>query len=188
VLTIVGATSGTPAPPAIEPVATARRSTFSSSTRTTAFRGAAATDDDGRRTNAHAVAIAGTFDDCQDLVKALFADVGLRRELNLAAVNSINWARIAAQTCIILLRQQRSARRRGDLVQRADRQFRQCLFGAHRRRMGLPIDRLVIGTNRNDILARFLATGAWRSPRSSRASARAWTSRCRAISSACCSS
>src|SRR6202022_2403750 len=48
--------------------------------------------------NAHAVAIAGTFDDCQDLVKALFADAGLRGELNLASVNSINWARIAAQT------------------------------------------------------------------------------------------
>src|SRR5436305_7339767 len=47
--------------------------------------------------NAHAIAIEGTFDDCQDLVKALFADPGLRRELNLSAVNSINWARIAAQ-------------------------------------------------------------------------------------------
>src|SRR5205807_7179824 len=48
--------------------------------------------------NAHAIAIEGTFDDCQDLVKALFADAGLRHELNLSAVNSINWARIAAQT------------------------------------------------------------------------------------------
>src|SRR5262245_54797956 len=48
--------------------------------------------------NAHAIAITGTFDDCQDLVKTLFADVTLRSELNLAAVNSINWARIAAQT------------------------------------------------------------------------------------------
>ncbi len=48
--------------------------------------------------NAHADAIEGTFDDCQDLVKALFADRVLRREINLAAVNSINWARIAAQT------------------------------------------------------------------------------------------
>ena len=56
------------------------------------------------------------------------------------------------------------------------------------RRMGLPIDRLVIGTNRNDILARTLRRGEWRSPQSSRASARAWTSRCRAISSGCCSS
>src|SRR5262249_10164913 len=48
--------------------------------------------------NAHPLAIEGTFDDCQDLVKALFADTALRQELNLAAVNSINWARIAAQT------------------------------------------------------------------------------------------
>ncbi len=47
--------------------------------------------------NAHAIAIEGTFDDCQDLVKALFADAQLREGLNLAAVNSINWARIAAQ-------------------------------------------------------------------------------------------
>ena len=48
--------------------------------------------------NAHAVAIEGTFDDCQDLVKAMFADAALRDELSLSAVNSINWARIAAQT------------------------------------------------------------------------------------------
>ena len=47
--------------------------------------------------NAHAVAIEGTFDDCQDLVKALFADAGLRRDLGLSAMNSINFARIAAQ-------------------------------------------------------------------------------------------
>ena len=48
--------------------------------------------------NVHNVAIAGTFDDCQALVKALFADLGLRDEIGLAAVNSINWARVAAQT------------------------------------------------------------------------------------------
>src|SRR5207253_10981612 len=47
--------------------------------------------------NAHALAIEGTFDDCQDIVKALFADLALRRDLNLSAVNSINFARVAAQ-------------------------------------------------------------------------------------------
>ena len=48
--------------------------------------------------NVHCIAVDGTFDDCQDLVKALFADTGFRDEVNLSAVNSINWARVMAQT------------------------------------------------------------------------------------------
>src|SRR5271169_1800085 len=110
--------------------------------------------------NAHAVAIEGTFDDCQDLVKALFADAELRRALNLAAVNSINWARIAAQTVYYFAA--------GAALGAPERPVSFSVptgnfgnvYAAHiARLMGLPIARLVIGTNRNDILACYIASG-----------------------------
>ena len=139
--------------------------------------------------NAHAIAIDGTFDDCQDLVKALFADARLRRALNFSAVNSINWARIAAQTVYYFAAGVAlGAPTRPISFSVPTGNFGNVYAGHIARRMGLPIDRLVIGTNRNDILARYLRPGGWRSPPSSRASRPAWTSRWRAISSACCSS
>jgi threonine synthase len=110
--------------------------------------------------NAHAIAIEGTFDDCQDLVKALFADSQCRRRLNLAAVNSINWARIAAQTVYYFAAAAAlgaPARRVSFSVPTGN--FGNVYAGHLARRIGLPIDRLVIGTNRNDILARYIATG-----------------------------
>ncbi len=110
--------------------------------------------------NAHAIAIEGTFDDCQDLVKALFADTQLRHALNLAAINSINWARIAAQTVYYFA----AATALGAPDRRVafsvpTGNFGNVYAGHLARRMGLPIERLVIGTNRNDILARYIATG-----------------------------
>jgi threonine synthase len=110
--------------------------------------------------NAHAIAVEGTFDDCQDLVKALFADTGLRRALNLSAVNSINWARIAAQTVYYIaagLALGAPARLVSFSVPTGN--FGNVYAGHVARRMGLPIDRLVIGTNRNDILTRYFSTG-----------------------------
>jgi threonine synthase len=110
--------------------------------------------------NVHALAIEGTFDGCQDLVKALFADAGLRRALNLAAVNSINWARIAAQTVYYFaagVALGAPARPISFAVPTGN--FGNVYAGHIARQMGLPIDRLVIGTNRNDILARYFATG-----------------------------
>ena len=110
--------------------------------------------------NAYALAIEGTFDDCQDIVKALFADPGLRRELNLSAVNSINFARVAAQIVYYLAA--------GLALGAPDRavsfsvptgNFGNVYAGHLARAIGLPIERLVIGTNANDILARYLATG-----------------------------
>lgn len=110
--------------------------------------------------NAHAVAIEGTFDDCQDLVKALFADIELRRTLNLSAVNSINWARIAAQTVYyIAAAVALGAPARAVSFSVPTGNFGNVYAGHVARRMGLPIGRLAIGTNRNDILARYLATG-----------------------------
>jgi threonine synthase len=110
--------------------------------------------------NAHAVAIDGTFDDCQDLVKALFADLELRRELNLSAVNSINWARIAAQIVYYIaagVALGAPARPVSFAVPTGN--FGNVYAGHVARRIGLPVERLVIGTNRNDILARYFGTG-----------------------------
>ena len=110
--------------------------------------------------NAHAIAIEGTFDDCQDLVKALFADVELRRDLNLAAVNSINWARIAAQTVYYFVAAAAlGAPARPVSFSVPTGNFGNVYAGHVARRIGLPIARLVIGTNRNDILARYIAAG-----------------------------
>ena len=110
--------------------------------------------------NAYAIAIEGTFDDCQDLVKALFADAKLRCALNLSAVNSINWARIAAQTVYYVaagIALGAPARPISFSVPTGN--FGNVYAGHVARSMGLPVDRLVIGTNRNDILARYFMTG-----------------------------
>jgi threonine synthase len=110
--------------------------------------------------NAHAIAIEGTFDDCQDLVKALFADAQLCQALNLAAVNSINWARIAAQTVYYFAAAAAlGAPHRAVSFSVPTGNFGNVYAGHIARAMGLPIERLVIGTNRNDILARYIATG-----------------------------
>jgi threonine synthase len=111
--------------------------------------------------NAHAVAIEGTFDDCQDIVKALFADTALRRELNLSAVNSINFARVAAQIVYYIaagLALGAPARAVSFSVPTGN--FGNIYAGHLARAIGLPTERLVIGTNANDILARYLTSGA----------------------------
>ena len=111
--------------------------------------------------NAHAIAVEGTFDDCQDLVKALFADMSFRRQLNLSAVNSINWARIAAQTVYyIVAGAALGAPTRRISFSVPTGNFGNVYAGHVARGMGLPVDRLVIGTNHNDILYRYLATGS----------------------------
>lgn len=111
--------------------------------------------------NVHAIAVDGTFDDCQDLVKAMFADVKFREELNLSAVNSINWARIMAQIVYYVV-----AAVKLDAPERAvsfavpTGNFGN-VYAAHvARRLGVAMDQLIIGTNRNDILARFINDGA----------------------------
>lgn len=103
------------------------------------------------------VAIEGTFDDCQDLVKAMFADAPFREQMRLSAVNSINWARIAAQVpyyaaAALAL----GAPDREVAFSVPTGNFGNVLAAWVARRMGLPIARLIVGANRNDILARFL--------------------------------
>jgi threonine synthase len=107
--------------------------------------------------NLRNVAIEGTFDDCQDLVKAMFADTPFRAEMALSAVNSINWARIAAQipyyaAAALAL----GAPDRVVDVAVPTGNFGNVLAAWAAARMGLPIGRLIVGSNRNDILARFL--------------------------------
>ncbi len=110
--------------------------------------------------NVHAIAVEGTFDDCQDLVKALFADTRFRDQMNLSAVNSINWARIAAQTVYyVAAAVALGAPAREVSFSVPTGNFGNVYAGHVARQMGLPIDRLVIGTNRNDILARYFAGG-----------------------------
>jgi threonine synthase len=110
--------------------------------------------------NVHAVAVEGTFDDCQDLVKAMFADAVFRDRLNLSAVNSINWARIVGQIVYYFAAALAlGAPHRPVSFSVPTGNFGNVLAAHIARRMGLPIAELVIGTNRNDILSRFLATG-----------------------------
>ncbi len=112
-----------------------------------------------RARNVANIAVEGTFDDCQDLVKAMFADAAFRTELRLSAVNSINWARIAAQIPYYVagaLALGGPDREVGFAVPTGN--FGNVLAAYGARRMGLPIARLVVGANRNDILARFLAS------------------------------
>jgi threonine synthase len=111
----------------------------------------------------HAIAIEGTFDDCQDIVKALFNDLAFRDEMGLTGVNSINWARILAQivyyfTSAVSL----GAPDRKVSFAVPTGNFGDILAGYYAKRMGLPIERLVIATNENDILARALATGVYK--------------------------
>jgi threonine synthase len=113
-----------------------------------------------KSTNVHNIAVTGTFDDCQDLVKAMFADVAFRERMGLAAVNSINWARVMAQCAYYF-----SAACALGAPQRAvsfavpTGNFGNVYAGYAAKRMGLPVESLVVGSNRNDILARFFETG-----------------------------
>ncbi|HVM53428.1 MAG TPA: threonine synthase [Acidimicrobiales bacterium] len=110
--------------------------------------------------NIHNIAIEGTFDDCQDLVKAMFADLGFRDRHRLSAVNSINWGRILAQVVYYV--------RTAAVLGAPDTpvafavptgNFGNVFAAWVARQMGVPIASLVIGSNENDILTRFLDTG-----------------------------
>jgi threonine synthase len=161
--TIVGATSGDTGSAAIE-----------------AFRGRASTDifilhPEGRTSevqrrqmttvldaNVHNIALKGTFDDCQDIVKAMFNNQPFRNRVALSGVNSINWGRIVAQivyyfTAAVAL----GAPHRPVTFAVPTGNFGDIFAGYCARAMGLPITTLAIATNSNDILARTLATGRY---------------------------
>jgi threonine synthase len=114
--------------------------------------------------NIHNLAIEGTFDECQDIVKALSADRAFRTQHFLGAVNSINWARIAAQVVYYFKGYFAATTRDDERVSFAvpSGNFGNVLAGHVARRMGLPIARLVVATNENDVLNEFFLTGRYR--------------------------
>jgi len=112
--------------------------------------------------NVHALAVEGTFDDCQALVKGLFNHHAFRDRVRLSGVNSINWARIVAQVVYYFTAAATlGAPHRKVSFTVPTGNFGDIFAGYVAARMGLPIDRLVIATNINDILTRTLATGTY---------------------------
>jgi threonine synthase len=112
--------------------------------------------------NVHNLAVDGTFDDCQALVKSLFADHELRDRLHLSAVNSINWARVAAQTVYYFTAAvSLGAPDRAVAFSVPTGNFGDIFAGYAAARMGLDVERLVIATNVNDILVRSFRTGRY---------------------------
>lgn len=113
--------------------------------------------------NVHALAIDGSFDDAQARLKDMFNDFTFRDEVRLAGVNSINWARVLAQVVYyVSAAVNLGAPSRSVSFTVPTGNFGDIFAGYIARKMGLPIDRLVIATNQNDILDRALRTGEYR--------------------------
>jgi threonine synthase len=159
-VTIVGATSGDTGSAAIEACANRNRIDIvilHPKGRTSEVQRRQMTTVQAR--NVANIAVEGTFDDCQDLVKAMFADAPFRRDMHLSAVNSINWARVAAQVpYYVYAALALGAPDREVAFAVPTGNFGNILAAWVARRMGLPVAKLVVGSNRNDILARFLAS------------------------------
>jgi threonine synthase len=111
--------------------------------------------------NVHNIAIRGTFDDCQEMVKALFSDLEFKENYSLGAVNSINWARVLAQVVYYIYAWLRVTTNPGQAVSFSvpTGNFGDIFAGYVARRMGLPIDKLLLATNENNILTRFITAG-----------------------------
>ncbi len=107
--------------------------------------------------NVHAAAVDGTFDDCQDLVKAMFADEDFRARSRLSAVNSINWARVMAQIVYYVWAAQQLGRRDTPTTFCVPTGNFGNVFAGHvARNMGLPVERFIVASNTNDILTRLI--------------------------------
>ena len=114
--------------------------------------------------NIHNIAIDGVFDDCQDLVKAVSNDLDFKRRYKIGTVNSINWARLLAQVVYYFAGYFQATR---DNAQKVcftvpSGNFGNVCAGHVARQMGLPIERLVVATNENDVLDEFFRTGVYR--------------------------
>lgn len=109
--------------------------------------------------NIHNIALEGTFDDCQSMVKILFNDAEMKSKLKISAINSINWARIIAQTVYYVY----ACVNHGPLSFAVPTGNFGNIYAAYvAQKMGAPVKRLIIGSNRNDILTRFFETGEMR--------------------------
>jgi threonine synthase len=114
--------------------------------------------------NIHNLAIEGVFDDCQDIVKAVSNDLDFKRNYRIGTVNSINWARLVAQVVYYFAGYFQGTKSDGEKVSFAvpSGNFGNICAGHVARMMGLPIDRLVLATNENDVLDEFFRTGIYR--------------------------
>jgi len=114
--------------------------------------------------NVFNLAVDGTFDDCQRIMKTLFADVSYKEKYHLGAVNSVNWVRVMAQIVYYLYSGLQVMRKTGaESVQFSvpTGNFGNILAGYYASKMGLPVSRLILATNENDILARFFNSGVY---------------------------
>ncbi|WP_436793232.1 threonine synthase [Actinospongicola halichondriae] len=112
--------------------------------------------------NVHAVALDGTFDDCQDIVKAAFADRAFRDEVSLSAMNSINWGRVMAQVVYYVTARHalvRAGETTAPVFSVPTGNFGNVLAGWVAQQMGLDVGGFIVASNTNDILARWLETG-----------------------------
>lgn len=117
-----------------------------------------------QQANIHNLAVEGTFDDCQDMVKAVNADAAFKARQRIGAVNSINWARVAAQVVYYFKGYFAATQKDSQQVSFAvpSGNFGNIYAGYVARRMGLPIKRLILASNENDVLHEFFRTGRYR--------------------------
>ncbi|MFH7043200.1 threonine synthase [Paucibacter sp. JuS9] len=118
--------------------------------------------------NIHNIAVEGVFDDCQDIVKAVSNDLAFKRQHKIGTVNSINWARLLAQVVYYFAGYLQATKSNSDKVSFCvpSGNFGNVCAGHVARQMGLPIAKLVVATNENDVLDEFFRTGSYR-PRGS---------------------
>lgn len=114
--------------------------------------------------NIHNIAVEGVFDDCQDMVKAVSGDVDFKRRWHIGAVNSINWARLLAQVVYYFAGYFQATKNDAEAVDFTvpSGNFGNICAGHVARMMGLPIRRLIVATNENDVLDEFFRTGTYR--------------------------
>ncbi len=109
--------------------------------------------------NVHCIAVEGSFDDCQSMMKTVFADVAFKQRHKLGAVNSVNWARVLAQIVYYGYASLKAPGSTSFCVPTGN--FGNVFAGYIAKRMGFPIRRLLLATNENDILARFFRSGRY---------------------------
>jgi threonine synthase len=114
--------------------------------------------------NIHNIAVEGVFDDCQDIVKAVSNDLDFKRQYKIGTVNSINWARLMAQVVYYFAGYFQATHSSSEKVSFTvpSGNFGNVCAGHVARMMGLPIDKLVVATNENDVLDEFFRTGVYR--------------------------
>ncbi|MBT95128.1 MAG: threonine synthase [Acidimicrobiaceae bacterium] len=112
-----------------------------------------------RSANVFNIAIEGTFDDCQDLVKAMFADVKFSNRINMSAVNSINWARVMAQIVYYWWASMQVTDSGPVNFCVPSGNFGNIFAGHSAHKMGLPVDKFIVASNTNDVLDRFFRSG-----------------------------